>query len=264
MSAPYVADRLVIGSLLSANWTGTPVWWPNERFVAPEPAGNPASPAAYLAFEIAYDSAEQITLGGDYEVRGRAELGVWVEKGCGDAILRGYIDSLYSIFAAVNSPGIFFFEPLLGDAETEPEWDWYGRLVSVPFAHFGALSAAEVATLAGVSGSTRTISQAGHGLAVKDWVGFNGSAWVKVTATAGQPRCDGVVSAVVDSSTFVLSPVGPVTITGHGYTLGPLYLSQGTAGTVTSTQPSSGIVQQMAVAYDANSLIVLSLPQVER
>ena len=111
----------------------------------------------------------------------------------------------------------------------------------------------------GVTYPPTAISQAAHGLAAKDWVGFNGTSWVKVAALETSPRCDGIVSSVIDANAFDLVPSGPLTLASHGYTAGPLYLSQVTAGAVTSSAPSSGVLQQVAIAYDANRIIVQQL-----
>ncbi len=258
MAAPYASERLLVGSLLSANFSAAPVLWPNAPFTPPTPTSPPATPASYVAFELAYDNTEQTDFAGGYRVDGRVELGVWVQQGCGDELMRSHMSTLYGIFDAVDSSGIYFGEPSPGELPTV-EGDWYGRGLAIPFTHFGALTAAEVATLAGVGSTSRTISQTAHGLAAKDWVGFSGSSWGKVAATLAAVRCDGVVSAVLDADTFVLTSVGAVTLTGHGYTLGPLYLSQGSAGAVTSSAPSSGVSQQVGVAIDANTVLVLQM-----
>lgn len=114
----------------------------------------------------------------------------------------------------------------------------------------------------GVSYPPTSITQAAHGFAAKDWIGFDGTSWVKVAALEASPRCDGIVSSVIDANAFYFLPSGLLTLTGHGYTAGPLYLSQVTAGAVTSTAPTSGVSQQVAIVYDANRLVVQQLDRI--
>jgi len=119
---------------------------------------------------------------------------------------------------------------------------------------------------AGVAaGAAVRVEQTAHGLSVKDWIAFDGTSWVLAQATIGGLRCDGVVAEVTDADTFGFVPAG-VTDFGlpHGYSLGPLYLSQDTAGTVTSTAPVGGMSQRVATAISATRIIVQQLPQEER
>jgi len=119
---------------------------------------------------------------------------------------------------------------------------------------------------AGISGvATVQVEQVAHGLSVKDWIAFDGTSWIPAQATIGGIRCDGVVTQVTDADTFGFVPAGMADFNlSHGYPLGPLYLSQDTAGTATSTAPAGGMSQRVGTAISTTRVIVQQLPQEER
>jgi len=262
----YVDERGVIATLLAANWTATPIYGPNESFQDPDPDPSRSSAAAYLAWDIRYEPPpRQITFDGTVEYRGYVDFGVWVEKDSGDFAVRTHVDSLVSIFEAVGGSALTFFEPDPGDAGVMG--GWYGRLVSVPFVRFGSITLAEAAQLAGLGSTSVTISQASHGFSASDWLSYDSGTpqWQKALAgdSASEPRCEGVVSQVLDANTFILTLTGAVTLTSHGYSVGPLYIDQSTRGAATSTAPAIGEYgQRIATVIDANSLIVLDSEQI--
>lgn len=130
----YVDERTTVGTLLKANWTATPLYGPNDKFNTPAAASDPASPVGWVAWEIDYQPAEQITFSGTAHVRGSVRIGVWVEAESKDNVVRGWIDTLRSIFQTGDSGGLQFLEPVIGGAEEDGQW--YGRLISVPFHRF--------------------------------------------------------------------------------------------------------------------------------
>lgn len=103
-------------------------------------------------------------------------------------------------------------------------------------------------------------SQASHGLSVGNLVYANGATWTKARANADTTLAEALVVAVESTSLFRVRYIGPgeVTYTAHG--LGAagtkLYLSQGTAGAITTTAPTSGIRQQVGKVLSANKLIL--------
>lgn len=127
----------------------------------------------------------------------------------------------------------------------------------------GPAGAAGIAGVAGVSGIS--VSQVAHGLSVQDWIAFDGSAWIPAQATVGGLRCEGVVTEVPAADSFAFAPMGAADFeSGHGYALGPLYLSQSTPGRATSTPPGGGMRQRVGIAISTTQLIVQPLPQEER
>ena len=60
-----------------------------------------------------------------------------------------------------------------------------------------------------------------------------------------------------DSSSFSVVYAGKVFVDSHGFTLGaPLYLSQGSAGAITDSEPSTGISKPIGVAIASDQIIV--------
>lgn len=103
-------------------------------------------------------------------------------------------------------------------------------------------------------------SQSAHGLSVGNLVYNNAGTWTKARANADTTLAEALVVAVESTSLFRVRYIGPgeVTYTAHG--LGAagtkLYLSQGTAGAITTTAPTSGIRQQVGKVLDTNKLIL--------
>jgi hypothetical protein len=98
----------------------------------------------------------------------------------------------------------------------------------------------------GGGGTTDRVTQASHGFVVGDVLWLNGSTYAKAIATAANTaEVIGVVSRVIDPSTFELTLSGEVTgLTG--LTAGEVYfLSASTAGLLTITEPT--VVGQVSV-----------------
>jgi hypothetical protein len=142
--------------------------------------------------------------------------------------------------------------------------EWNKAQIRLPFKRMnaggnpsgGPSPAPEIITLAGQGATQITLVELSHGLSAGDFVGIASGTWSKAVADGVGPLSSGVVSTVVDDDTFVLTTVGAVRIDSHGWTEGPLYLDQSTAGTATSSAPSSGIYQQVAIAVDDDRIIV--------
>jgi hypothetical protein len=262
VSDGYAGERTVIGTLLAANWTACPIFGPNERIDPPDASSDPAEPASYLAWDLSYDDARQITMDGGDQVDGSIDVTVAQERHSGDSTIRAHMDSLDALFSAVDSPAIHFRTGVPGDYE--PDDTWYYRLYSIPFVRFDLLSAEDLATLAGVGSTSRTIHQDGHGFAVGDWLAWDSGTnqWIKALAATGEPRCDGVVSEVSSADAFQLTATGVVRLLGHGWADGPLYLSQSTRGLGVTVPPSSGVSRLLATVIGSNDIIVLSTQEV--
>jgi hypothetical protein len=111
----------------------------------------------------------------------------------------------------------------------------------------------------GGGGTTDRITQASHGFVVGDALYLNGSTYTKAIATsAAAAEVIGVVSRIIDASTFEITLSGEVSgLTG--LTVGEVYfLSAETAGLLTTTEPT--VVGQVSVpvgvASSATSLYV--------
>ena len=105
----------------------------------------------------------------------------------------------------------------------------------------------------GGGGSTSDITQSSHGLAVKDAVRHNGSAWVKAQANAASTLALGVVTAVADSNTFTVAQSGRFELSSHGLTVGQwYYLSASAAGGLVTTEPT---ISQPIVYVESSNFI---------
>jgi len=105
------------------------------------------------------------------------------------------------------------------------------------------------------AGTSATITQASHGLAVGNLVRLNGSTYQKAQAdSAANAEIVGIVSAVADANTFTLTTGGKVTGLS-GLTAGTVYfLSAGTAGALTATEPSTiGQVSKPVLVADSTT-----------
>jgi len=105
-------------------------------------------------------------------------------------------------------------------------------------------------------GIIRTITQASHPFAAGDAIGFNGTVWVKSSATVGQTPCHGICVEDIDANNFTVRFLGAEVLTGHGFTLGQNWLDT-TAGGVTATEPGPGVViQRVLIALDTNTVLL--------
>lgn len=111
----------------------------------------------------------------------------------------------------------------------------------------------------GGGGTTDRVTQASHGFVVGDVLYMNGSTYTKAIATsAATAEVVGVVSRVLDTSTFEVTLSGEVSGLS-GLTVGEVYfLSDSVAGGITATEPSTiGYVSlPLGVASSTTSLYV--------
>lgn len=110
-----------------------------------------------------------------------------------------------------------------------------------------------------------TVTQSSHGLAAGDVVRMDGTTYVKAQAdSAVNAEVIGVVESSADANTFVLVLEGEVTLSG--LTAGALYyLSAGTAGAYTATEPSTtgNISKPVFVALTTTTAKIVSMRGLE-
>jgi len=117
------------------------------------------------------------------------------------------------------------------------------------------------------SGGANSVTQASHGFAVGEPIYYSGSAWLSAKADADSTTADAIVATVPDSGTFTYIQNGTLTLTtgqwdarsgeSGGLTAGEHYLlSQATAGAITKTSPSSGILQFLLRALSTTEALV--------
>jgi len=140
-----------------------------------------------------------------------------------------------------------------GAVESVPKNNALQFLVSPDFAVLADVPAAA---------ATRGVlqSQSAHGLASEDLIYWNGSAWAKAQADSASTLAEAIVLSVESTSLFRLAYLTgrEVTLPAHGIGSGgaDMYLSQGTAGLIATTAPTSGILQRVGQVKDANTLIL--------
>ncbi len=160
-----------------------------------------------------------------------------------------------------GSAGIFYgqFTAIYPDGSrvTVPKFDdlWWSVVAA-------AADEAEAAASAVAQGDLQT--QTAHGLAVRNLVRWNGSAWVKALADSDTTVAQAIVASVESTSQFrVIYLSGrQATFAAHGLGAGgtKLYLSQSVAGAITATRPTTYPIQQVGLVKDANNLILQAYP----
>lgn len=261
-----------IRQLLRSNWSTTEIAWPGEHYDKPDMTGSRSSPACFVEVVINHNPATQeaMTAQGVRSFPGLITLMIQTETDVGDKILRTYADSLAAIFRAASPTAdrIWFDEP---SYRYHGEWgEWLRADLDIPYRRLESFGVTDAAELAGAVSDAEVVSQASHGFAVGDWIEFASSTWSKAVADGvSDLNIVGVVSVVQDSDTFsVTMPGSSVVITAHGWALGPLWLHTSTAGTVTSTKPTSALSpgakkKQVATATTANRVAVQDLVAID-
>lgn len=129
-----------------------------------------------------------------------------------------------------------------------------------------AQSIADLAPATPADAVTYDVAQVGHGFSVGDWVYLNGTTYTAAQANAANTaEVVGVVSAVADADNFTLQMAGRVTGLS-GLTAGDVYfLSESSAGDITSTEPtgSSNISKPVLVADTTTSGYIVNYRGVE-
>lgn len=255
-----------------------PIAWPGP-FRPPVKTNDPAALAAWVSYTERVFTSEYLASGGGAQrrIEGEVALGIFVEPpsavsasgapvNTADAEkkLRQLADALETRYHAGSNPGSLYFHVALARLEEETSLlpdefnsEWAFRELTIPFERYEDIGDTEEAFLPGTSSNQKRITQASHGFALGDWLGFNGSAWVKAQATSGGVRARGVVSRVVDTNIFELTTGDVVHLPAHGLAAGDIFLSTATAGAGTSTGPAPGeLSQELGAAIDANFVIV--------
>ena len=112
------------------------------------------------------------------------------------------------------------------------------------------------------SGTSILINQDAHSFSVGDPVYFDGADWVLAQADSADHLHIGVVSEVADAANCTVVLVGEIAGLSNLTSGAWYYLDQSTAGVITSTEPTTGI---MAPVYQATStttaIVVPYIPQ---
>ena len=256
----YAAEIATLRAPVVDNWdfSQTPVLWESEGDdVKRLPTGDRSSPGEYMLWRSEYAAGEYLA-SGDNERHKFIDVDcrLAVSKVAGAraaAIIAARADDLVTYYDNANSGTVNFRTPeAMLTPEYEPNAGWIARDWVCPVWLFSPGPTEQL--LAGESANQLTVNQAAHGLSVGDWIGYDGSDWVK--ADADSQEADGIVSGVTDVDNFTVTSGDIVKISSHGLTQGKLYLST-TAGAATSTAPEAGDPRQyLGKAVDSDYVLV--------
>lgn len=231
---------------------------PNTNIQRPTP--DPSNAAATTWARLTIRNGDFARLGlGDFARREAIGVGivdVYTPKGVGTALAAGHADTLLATFRNQTDGAVVYEEPSARVPETQ-EPDLFRVQVEIPF----RLEFQPDAGIEQVVYPVITISQAAHGFAAEDAVYVASGTWAKAQADSESTLAHGLVVGVPDTGTANIS-LGPIAkIAAHGLGAGgtKLYLSQGTAGLLTSTKPTTGIEQFVATVLDADRLLLHDL-----
>ena len=122
----YAQERTDIESRLSSGWSTTEIAWDNVAFV-------PVPGTAWIRCTILPGDVDPLEFGRDTlkEHMGIIDIGIFTPKNTGNAIGRGYADTLSTLFNMVE------FGTIDCDAASVQNMgsdnDWYHLVVSIPF-----------------------------------------------------------------------------------------------------------------------------------
>jgi hypothetical protein len=260
-----VADAMMRGNF--PDWT---IKERNRIFPRPESSGDLRRPTRFFEYDFRAETSDVINVGGTFESNGQVSGTLWLEGDASDAFLIDYLDRLQGISRAWREAerarpgatcllfgGVEFSEiDYVGDS-LKPSWGF--RDFRMPFLYLQPLDQQGMSILGSIGYSTVQVEA--PALTSLDFVGSDLGVWRRVKAVEGEPSCLGMVSEVLpgDSRLVVLS--GFVRIAGgHGFAVGPLYLSQGTLGAAVSEPPATGVLRKVAEVLSATDLVILSEP----
>jgi len=242
----WETELSTVRQLLRSNWSTTPIAWPGEHFDRPAQTGLLNAPAGYLRVGWNHDPAIQggMSAQGVRVYPGLLTIMIMVEPNTGTTIFRTYADTISAIFRAVTATAdrIWFDEPWYRFHGKDGEW--VRADLNIPFTRLKSFGVTDAADLAGAVSDVETVTEAGHGRAVGEAITWDEAATPLVWALAigdgvQKLHLTGLVTSVPDVNTFMVATGGSNVVTAHGETLGALWVDVTTAGTLTSTEPTS-------------------------
>lgn len=122
----YAAQQQAILGRLNAEWTTTPIAWPNSAF-------RPVTGAAWLEARVVTQDAFNVDLVSNRRVRhpGLLSLTLYVPANEGDGEALAMADTLSAIFRNVNVSGCIFRAPTVRPLGADGAW--YRVQVDAPF-----------------------------------------------------------------------------------------------------------------------------------
>jgi hypothetical protein len=228
---------------------------PNEPFPRPTPDQGDALATSWVRVQILGVRSRQITNGptGKREYRRLLHFEVYTPAGINQMLAEDIAGTIADFFRGTTdgSGSITYEEPDPHESDTQED-PWYRWAVSIPV----RFQFHPDTPLLEAVNPVVTITQAAHGFAAGDAVYQSAGTWAKAIATAEATLADGVVVSTPDTSTAHIALGGLAKVPAHGFTpLGAtLWMSQGTAGLLTTSEPGSGLKQRVATVIDASTL----------
>lgn len=267
----WEAELSTVRALLRNNWSTTAISWPGEHFAVPDRTGDRTAPGAFVKPVWNHNPSVQMAMAttGVRNYPGLLTIMIFIEPDVGTKLLRNYADTISAIFRDHTSADrIWFLEPWYRFHGTDGEW--IRADLNIPFERLHSFGVTDPADLAGGVSDPETVAfGSAHGFSVGDWLTYDTAAapnvWSKAVADGvANLEMVGLVSRVPDTDSFDIVTGTSVVITAHGETLGPLYLDTTTAGTVTTTKPTSAtdagaFMRQVGVATTANRITVTQI-----
>ena len=110
----------------------------------------------------------------------------------------------------------------------------------------------------GNSSTTLYVQQSTTGFDVLNVIRYNGSQWVKAISNDIDTCATHIITEIIDTSNFICTNAGNISIESHGLTIGQYYFTSNTVPgelTITDTRPISN---PMVFVNSADELSVLS------
>ncbi len=253
------ADEARVALVIKGAGLGVPIGWQNRVFRPPERTANPSNPAAFVTVELDYADDTLTDFDGGRMRNGSAVVGVWVETGMGAARSRELVDEILAAFQAADVPGAMTYleaqTDRVGSYQDPNLGDWYLWIVRQRFIAQGG---DVVAPSQSVIESTAEFDSA-HGLSVGDPVyrtNSSGAPFALASSSADTTLSIGVVSKVLGPTRVRVATHGVVGWTGHGLGSPGARLFLTAAGGLTTSEPDSGISQEVAIVWSSGSILV--------
>lgn len=156
-----------------------------------------------------------------------------------------------SLFRAHEPEDLWFFEPSMQVSGNIQDDIWYQVTVTIPFKHvFRPVLDPEE------SFEAMVFTQASHGFSSWDAIRRTSTGWTKALGDSSSNYADAVVGSV-SGEKFSAFGSGFAESSNHGFTVGSnLYLSTGTAGLLSTSQPAAGSYLRVGRVISDNQILI--------
>lgn len=173
-------------------------------------------------------------------------------RGSGMALLLPYVDETRAAFHRARFGNVVCKDVDPADI-VGSEGEWFQVNVTTPYYVLEIFEEAMASDRV-----VETYDQTAHAMTIGKAVLLSTGGIVLARANSADTLADGVISRVRTADKLDVTHEGRVTLSAHGYGAAgtKLYLSQATAGLLTTTAPLSGLKQEVARVWDENTILV--------